>query len=47
MILAGVMVFYKPVLSDVVEGGAAQQAGLQAGDQIVALNGDRVYLRDE
>lgn len=47
VILAGLMVFYEPVLSDVVEGGAAQRAGLQAGDRIVALNGDRVYLRDE
>ncbi len=47
VILAGIMVFYVPVLSDVSDGGAAQQAGLQAGDRIVALNGDRVYLRDE
>lgn len=47
VILAGVMVFYVPVLSDVSDGGAAQQAGLQAGDRIVALNGERVYLRDE
>lgn len=47
LILAGVMVFYDPVVSEVIDGGAAQQAGLQAGDVIVALNGDRVYLRDE
>lgn len=47
VILAGVMVFYDPVISDVIDGGVAQQAGLQAGDVITALNGDRVYLRDE
>ena len=47
VILAGVMVFYDPVISDVLDGGVAQQAGLQAGDVITALNGDRVYLRDE
>ena len=47
VILAGVMVFYVPVLSDVADGGVAQQAGLQAGDRIIALNGERVYLRDE
>lgn len=47
IILAGVMVFYDPVISDVTEGGPAQQAGLQAGDVITALNGDRVYLQEE
>lgn len=47
VILAGVMVFYVPVLSDVADGGVAQQAGLRAGDRIIALNGERVYLRDE
>ncbi len=35
------------VATDVVEGGAAVEAGLQAGDRIVALNGEKVYLYDE
>lgn len=36
-----------PVVSDVVEGGAAVEAGLQAGDRIVSLDGDKVYLYEE
>ncbi len=32
-----------PVLSDVVEGSPAQEAGLQAGDTIVKMDGSRVY----
>ncbi|MDE5893086.1 MAG: site-2 protease family protein, partial [Acetatifactor sp.] len=47
VILSGIMVFYDPVVADVTEGGPAQLAGLQAGDVITALNGDRVYLREE
>ena len=47
VILASVMVFYDPVISGVTQGGPAQQAGLQEGDVITALNGDRVYLLEE
>lgn len=47
VILSGIMVFYDSVVADVTEGGPAQLAGLQAGDVITALNGDRVYLREE
>lgn len=40
----------KPVVSDVTEGGAAEQAGIRAGDTIISINGkttktlDRVQL---
>lgn len=47
VILSGIMVFYDPVVVDVTEDGPAKQAGLQAGDVITALNGARVYLREE
>jgi len=36
-----------PVISEVVEGGAAMEAGLQAGDRILSLDGERVYLYEE
>ncbi len=31
------------VLSEVTPGGAAEEAGMQAGDEIIKLNGDRIY----
>ncbi len=33
-----------PVLNDVMEGMPAQEAGLQAGDRIISINGEKVYL---
>lgn len=33
-----------PVLKDVVAGGAAQEAGVLAGDEIVSVNGEKTYL---
>lgn len=33
-----------PVLKDVVPGGAAQQAGFMAGDEIVSMDGEKTYL---
>lgn len=33
-----------PEVTEVVEGGAAQEAGLAAGDRIVAIDGENTYL---
>lgn len=37
----------KPVLIDTVEGYPAQEAGMQAGDEIISLNGHRIYFYRE
>jgi regulator of sigma E protease len=37
----------KPVVGDVVRGGAAQRAGLKPGDEIVAINGRAIEAWDE
>ena len=36
-----------PVIAQVSEGGSAEAAGLQAGDKIISLNGDRIKLYQE
>ncbi len=37
----------EPVLDDVIEGYAAQEAGMQSGDTIVEINGRNVYFYKE
>lgn len=37
----------EPIATQVTEGGAAMEAGMQDGDRIVALNGEKVRLTDE
>jgi regulator of sigma E protease len=37
----------KPVIGDIVAGGAAQRAGLKAGDEIIAIGNRRVEAWDE
>jgi regulator of sigma E protease len=37
----------KPVVGDVVSGGAAQRGGLKAGDEVIAINGRRIEAWDE
>lgn len=46
MIMVSLIQITLPVIR-VVEDGAAVEAGLQDGDRIVALNGEKVYLFDE
>ncbi len=40
-------VILKPVLGEVVKKGAAEEAGLQRGDEIVSIDGDRVKDFDD
>lgn len=40
-------VVMEPIATEVVEGGAAQEAGMQAGDRIVSLDGEKIYLYQE
>jgi regulator of sigma E protease len=37
----------QPIITDVTDGYAAQQAGMQAGDEIVKINGHRIRLYRE
>jgi len=37
----------KPVLSSILDGYPAQEAGLKEGDKIIRINGERVYLYRE
>lgn len=39
--------YMKPELAGVIDGYAAQEAGMQAGDTIVKLNNKRIHLYDE
>ena len=47
IIMVNLIVIRDPVVSEVVDGGAAMEAGLQAGDRIISLDGERIYLYDE
>lgn len=47
LIMVNMIVIRDPVATEVVEGGAALEAGLQDGDRILSLNGERVYLYEE
>lgn len=50
-ILAMIVVGYagsdRPVLLDVIDGYPAQEAGMQGGDLITRMNGERIYLSRE
>lgn len=46
-IMVNMIVIREPIVTDVIEGGAAEAAGLQPGDRILALNGENIYLYDE
>lgn len=46
-IMVNLIAIREPVATSIMEGSAAEEAGLQAGDRIIALNGSRIYLYDE
>lgn len=47
VIMVNMSVTRDPVASEIVEGGGAQAAGLQAGDRIISLNGEKIKLYQE
>lgn len=47
LIMVNMIAIRDPVASDVADGGAAQEAGLQPGDRILSLNGEKVYLYED
>lgn len=47
LIMVNLVYIRVPVITTVVEDGAAQEVGLQSGDRIVSLNGEKVYLYEE
>lgn len=47
LIMVNMIIIQGPVASQVMEGSGAEAAGLQDGDVIVSLNGERMYLFQE
>ena len=47
LIILSCVGYDRPVLTDVIEGYPAQEAGLQAGDEIISLNGHRTHFYRE
>lgn len=47
LIMVNMVYLREPVATGVVDGGAAVEAGMQAGDRIISLNGERIHLYDE
>ncbi len=47
LIMVNMIVIREPVATEVVEGGAAVEAGMQAGDRILSLNGEKMYLYED
>ena len=46
-IMVNMILIREPVVTEVIEGGAAEAAGLLPGDKITAIDGSRIYLYDE
>lgn len=46
-IMVNMIVISDPIATQVQEGSGAQEAGLQDGDRIIQLNGERIYLFQE
>lgn len=47
LIVIGCVGYDKPVLSSVMEGFPAEEAGMQAGDEIISMNGSRTHFYRE
>lgn len=47
LVMVNMIVIRDPIATEVVENGAAASAGLQNGDRILSLNGEKVYLYEE
>lgn len=47
LVMVQLIVVRDPVVSTVAKDGAAAQAGMQDGDRILSMNGERIYLYDE
>lgn len=47
LIMVNMIVIRDPVASRVLDGSAAMAAGLEDGDRIISLNGERIYLYEE
>ncbi len=46
-IMVNMIIIREPVATEIMEGGAAEEAGMMAGDRILAIDGQKVYLYDE
>lgn len=47
LIMVSMIVIRDPVASEVVDGGAAQMAGLIDGDRILSIDGEKIHLYEE
>lgn len=47
IVMVNMILVRDPVATEVLEDGAAWEAGLENGDRILSLNGERVYLYEE
>ncbi len=47
LIMVNMILIREPIATEVTAGGAAAQAGMQDGDRIVSMNGEKVYLYQE
>ena len=46
-IMVNMIVIREPVVTEVIEGGAAEAAGILPGDKITSIDGQKIYLYDE
>jgi regulator of sigma E protease len=47
LIIVHIVPSWEPIASEVIEGGAAQEAGLKDGDRILAIGNERIHIYDE
>lgn len=47
LIMVSMIVIREPIATEVTPGGAAIEAGMESGDRIVSINGEKVYLYEE